>query len=460
MKKTNIFKIILGLIPACFLSSISAVYNINNKAQNINTARKPTDEEIEDLETLKIDATLIGAVKGTFTVKCIGNYCVLVKVSNNFLATGDFNFNGGKFWYRGTEYIIYAIAPHAFEISWCGWYFKNCNLTIPSTIRSIGDYAFYQNFSIPGWPSNREIISVKFEGEIENIGIEAFGKCYDINQMDLTALDHVIKLNCKPFDKGGCFYHTPINKILVKDQNMRDQYTSDKYWSSVAEYFEVKDEKSLTISSKYIGANEKSTFTFSYADAKHIKITGVSKNFEATGDFDFNGGKFKYNGIEYTIIEIGSDVFKISWFGSYFKNCNLTIPSTIKIIGNHAFYGNSRNWSLSDKEVISIHFNEGIEYIGSLAFYNCNDLENSRLVLPNSLKHIGNSAFQDVSPLKELDLTALDHVLDLDLSPLDREGFLFRVNIETIWVKDEAMREKYSIDQYWSSLKDMIKVKY
>ena len=38
--------------------------------------------------------------------------------------------------------------------------------------------------------------------------------------MDLTALDHVIKLNCKPFDKGGCFYHTPINKILVKDHNM------------------------------------------------------------------------------------------------------------------------------------------------------------------------------------------------------------------------------------------------
>ena len=213
---------------------------------------------------------------------------------------------------------------------------------------------------------------------------------------------------------------------------MKDQYTSDKYWSSIAEYFVVKDEKSLTISSKYIGANEKSTFTFSYADPKHIKITGVSSNFEATGDFDFNGGKFKYNGIEYTITEIGSDVFKISGFGWYFKNCNLTIPSTIKIIGSCAFWDNSRIWGFSSKEIIGIYFNEGIEYIGPSAFWTCNDLENSQLVLPNSIKYIGSAAFKYLTPLKKIDLSALDHVIDLDQSPLDIDGSLHNHWIKTI----------------------------
>ncbi|MDD7685726.1 MAG: leucine-rich repeat protein, partial [Malacoplasma sp.] len=97
--------------------------------------------------------------------------------------------------------------------------------------------------------------------------------------------------------------------------------------------------------------------------------------------------------------------------------------------------------------------------IGEQAFYKCDDLESDKLVLPNSLQHIGNNAFAEISPLKELDLSALDHLISLDANPFDEKGCLHGTKINTIWVKDQAMKDKYSNDSYWSSASEKIKVK-
>ena len=57
----------------------------------------------------------------------------------SFLTNEDFNFNGGKFTYEGVEYKINKIGDDAFYPYPLSWYFKECNLTIPSTIKSISD---------------------------------------------------------------------------------------------------------------------------------------------------------------------------------------------------------------------------------------------------------------------------------------------------------------------------------
>ena len=81
------------------------------------------------------------------------------------------------------------------------------------------------------------------------------------------------------------------------------------------------------------------------------------------------------------------------------------------------------------------------------------------LVLPNSLQHIGDQAFEDITPLEELDLSALDHVINIDANPFDENGCLHGTKIDTIWVKDQAMKNKYSKYQYWCSVSEKIKVK-
>ena len=436
----------------------------------------------------EISSKYIGAnEKSTFTF--IGSSYKQAKItgiSSEFIATGNFNFNGGKFTYNGTEYTISEIVDDAFYPSiteWYFWCFKKCNLTIPASIKKIGDRAFCANSRIT-FLSSKEIIGLNFEEGIEDIGELAFWSCKDIEsdklvlpnslqhignrafaeisplkELDLSALDHVININTYPFDEKGCLHGTKINTIWVKDEDMKNKYSKDQFWSSVAKYFQLKDQISKTINSKYIGGDSNSTFDFNYLDPKQTKISGVSSKFVATGNFNFNGGKFEYDGTEYVISEIACDAFHSSLTGWYFKECNLTIPASIKKIMDGAFYGNSRNTFLSSKEIIGLSFEEGIEYIGKEAFKKCDDLQSDKLVLPNSLLYIGNNAFAEISPLKELDISSLDHVIDLDANPFDKDGCLYNTKINTIWVKDQTMKDKYSKDQFWSSASKKIQIK-
>ena len=96
---------------------------------------------------------------------------------------------------------------------------------------------------------------------------------------------------------------------------MKDKYSNDQFWSSAAKYFQLKDYTSKTVNSKYIGGDSNSTFDFNYLDPKQIKITGISSNFVVTGNFNFNGGKFTYDGTEYVISEITHDAFRPSSTG-------------------------------------------------------------------------------------------------------------------------------------------------
>lgn len=88
----------------------------------------------------------------------------------------------------------------------------------------------------------------------------------------------------------------------------------------------------------------------------------------------------------------------------------------------------------------------------------CDDLESNTFVLPSSLQHTGNKAFKDVNHLKQLDLTNFDYVIKIDTDPFDKDGCLYNNKINTILVKDQAMKGQYSNDKYWSSIKNYIKI--
>ena len=135
MKKTDIFKIIFGAIPTCFLGGIAGAYSNNTVINNI----KATNND-NDIKT--ISAALFGTKKGTVDVKFTGHECTIVKANHDFVATGNFNFNGGKFTYDRVEYTITEIGDEAFYCNSVRWFFKKCNLTIPASIKRIGKDAF------------------------------------------------------------------------------------------------------------------------------------------------------------------------------------------------------------------------------------------------------------------------------------------------------------------------------
>ena len=115
MKNKKYFKVLVGLSSACFLTNIIATsFNNNitkNEIKNINK------NNISDADIKEIDAKLIGADKGTINVKFTGHNCTIIEANSSFVASGDFNFNGGKLTYNGAEYSIAEIADNAFYCS-------------------------------------------------------------------------------------------------------------------------------------------------------------------------------------------------------------------------------------------------------------------------------------------------------------------------------------------------------
>ena len=137
MKKiSNIFKMMSIASLTCFLGSITTVGLKNN---DVVSDKKQCKNSINEnkIITKEIDAKLIGADKGTITIEYTSpSKCTITSCSSSFLASGDFNFNGGKFVYDGVEYTITQIGGSAFCVS-TNLHFMNCNLTIPSTIKEI-----------------------------------------------------------------------------------------------------------------------------------------------------------------------------------------------------------------------------------------------------------------------------------------------------------------------------------
>ena len=58
------------------------------------------------------------------------------------------------------------------------------------------------------------------------------------------------------------------------------------------------------------------------------------------------------------------------------------------------------------KKLLVLIFLEGIEEIGSEAFYKCDDLTNKTIKLPSSIQHVGDKVFSETN-LEVLDLSDL-----------------------------------------------------
>lgn len=110
------------------------------------------------------------------------------------------------------------------------------------------------------------------------------------------------------------------------------------------------------------------------------------------------------------VTSIGSDVFR---YCSMLKD--VTLPSTLKSIGNYCFYQTKieniilpegltslGQDSFRKTRISEIVIPDSIEILTSCVFYECSRLTN--VVLPKNLREIGHSAFNSCSNLKAIDL--------------------------------------------------------
>ena len=233
---------------------------------------------------------------------------------------------------------------------------KITELHVPSTVRSIGDFAFY---------NCTDLKKVVFEDGIEEIGKEAFRntKITTLNLPDTvkTVGDYAFA-NCESLTQATLSDNLNLIAIGI------------------------------------------------FANCTKLNSIDIPPEIESIGEYAF----YKCKSLE--TIEIPQTVTDIGGFAFY--ECvelnNPTIPSGITIFNKHVFYGckniteitipNGVNTiddcAFEESGLINIEIPNSVKTIQKLAFKNCYNLESVKL--PDSITEIPIRAFSDCANLKEI----------------------------------------------------------
>lgn len=274
------------------------------------------------------------------------------------------------------------------------------SITIPSSVVSIGDRAFYGTVYLREINFNPTNLN-DFVAENEvfyNAGRSGSGIVVNVGA-------NVTKIPSRLFSPTTNSNYSPkITSVVFKANSEcvsigESAFYQNTYLSSI--------NLPSTISS--IGA---------YAFYNCTALTAINLPFGLTAIYDYTF----YNCYNLTSVVIPSGVTSI---GNYaFYNCSrmtsIQIPATVNSFGNYTFYGCSA--------LTSIQIPSGITSIGNYTFYNCYNL--SAIDLPSNLTSIGNYAFYGNNSLTQI-------TLPQNLSSIGESALLECAKLESIFVHED-----------------------
>ena len=229
------------------------------------------------------------------------------------------------------------------------WAFYYCesltSVTIPDSVTSIGEYAF-------AWCDS--LTSITIPDSVTSIGDEAFTHCYSLTSINVNT-------NNKYYSSvdGVLFNKNKTELIQYPIGNKRNSYTIPDSVTSIGAYaFEYCE----SLTSVTIPDSVTSIGNSAFADC--YSLTSIT--------------------IPDSVTSIGEDAF---------ADCDsltsITIPDSVTSIGEYAF--------ASCDSLTSVTIPDSVTSIGSYAFWYCTSL--SSVTIPDSVTSIGEYAFSDCDSL-------------------------------------------------------------
>ena len=244
------------------------------------------------------------------------------------------------------------------------------DITIPSGIESINDYAFYDCTSLT---------SVTVSDSVTSIGCSAFYNCSGLKSV--TIGERVTNIGGKAF--YGCWR---LTKIKWNAKSVSD--------FSYESYVFLGAGGGINV---VFGNRVKSIPAYAFSSCS-LKSATIPNGVTSIGDYAFSGSS------ELTSVTIPDSVISIG--EAAFRNCtgltSAIIGNGVTGIDNEAFYNCTG--------LTSVTIGNSVTDIDDYAFYNCTGL--TSVTIPGSVTSIGEAAFRDCTRLTRI--TIPDSVTSID----------------------------------------------
>lgn len=281
--------------------------------------------------------------------------------------------------------------------------FANCksliNIIIPNGVTEIENLAFIGCESLSGillpktltkiggkaFANCKSLDNIIIPNSVKNIGIEAFAGCAKIQQFTLPTRFTIFKDDVK---KNIIF----TSKVQAKEPQQSNNYS----------YYDFTAPIEVTLDDNVLAQ-------LGYIVNNGILTKTIKKNDQNVTVFNIPA-TYKYNGREYKITKIADNAFLRCSFLE-----NVTIPDTVKIIGEESFRGCTSLKKLAMgngvveikkcafawcNSLIDVTISNKLTKISSNAFALCTSLTN--IIIPNSVTKIETFAFSMCNSLKKL----------------------------------------------------------
>ena len=280
---------------------------------------------------------------------------------------------------------------------------KITTLNIPKSISRIKSYTF-QGCS--------DLTSVTISDNITSIGDYAFGDCNNLNTVILEIMNP-FRIDESTFASTNSEKDIYASAILVVPEGTKAAYQATEGWNKFSQITDGTTDTEFT----------KGDITYSITSVSTVEVISVSNSLKRV----IIPESVSNNGTTYKVTTLAERSFEGRDDITY-----LSIPSSIKSIGEYAFmdcgsnfevniksleawcdvkFGNQHSSPLSsakafylnDVEVKSLSIPNGVTSIPSYAFYQCRSI--SSLSIPSTVISVGSSAFEDCTGLKSITLS-------------------------------------------------------
>lgn len=276
-------------------------------------------------------------------------------------------------------------------------------VTIPDSIK-VGDNV-YPVSRINGYASLRN----GFNSNIKTLTIPSTVNYVYMNSNFDLYLDAIYMLGTAPKVSG----HFQVSKIYVCDRTDLASYTNNDGFSYSTilpygwdfEWITVNVEKNGEFAETYLTQND-----YDWGAAQYVKVVGN------INDIDLSAIKNLTTLMKLDLSETTISSLPDQFMYNRSSLVEVKLPSTLKSIGNSAFYGCSALQSFDLNGITTIGSNvfygchslsyinlSGVQSIGSSAFRKCSKLNNIDL---STVVYIGSYAFSDCSSLESINLTS------------------------------------------------------